>query len=107
MISSIALSHFDKTWKLFDYKMLDVGGSMFLIEPIQQYFETNFIDRLTKENSKTIFHEQMLKWGKIEQCEHEKEIIDTIEFPDGTKHNHTQFKDPEVRWARKFIISAF
>ena len=52
MISEIARLHFIEIWKLFDRRMLDVGGSMFLIEPFKQYFSLDFAKDLTPEIAK-------------------------------------------------------
>lgn len=110
MISDIALSNFDGIWKLFGNKengLLNAGGSMFLIEPFNQFFSLEFANSLTIESAHDIFHLDMAKWGRIEQNEHEREIIDYYELPNGKKYPITQFKDLDVRWARNFIISAF
>ena len=106
-LSVIPLRNFEEIWKLFDRKMFQLGGSLFLVEPLENYFTIDFVSGLDKDRAKLLFHEDLTKWGEIEQTDHEKEIIDTIEFPDGTKHSITQFKDPNVRWARKFILTAF
>ena len=87
--------------------MLDAGGSWFLVEPLKQFFSLEFANSLTKESAHDIFHLNMAKWGQIEQNEHEREIIDYHELPNGKKYPKTQFKDLDVRWAREFIISAF
>ncbi|MCJ7457766.1 MAG: hypothetical protein MUP17_02095 [candidate division Zixibacteria bacterium] len=107
MINDIALKHFDELWSLFDRVMLGFLGSDFLIEPFRQFFSRSFVEQLTEEKAKNNLHIQLLEWGRIEQSEYEIEIIETLELPDGTKYEKTQFKDPKVRWARNFILTAF
>lgn len=107
MISDIAVKHFDELWYLFDRKLLDFKGSEYLIGPFGQFFPRSFAEQLTEERARCALHIQLLEWGRIEQSEHEIEIIETNELPDGKKIELTQFKDPKVRWARDFILTAF
>lgn len=110
MISDIALRNFNKIWRLFGNKekgMLDAGGSNFLIEPFRQFFSSEFANSLTEESAHESFHLNMAKWGQIEQNEHETEIFEYMELPNGEKLPRTRFKDPSARWARTFIFSAF
>jgi len=80
---------------------------MFTIEPFEKYFPLSFANGLTKENAIIGFRNDLEKWGQIEQSEHEKEVVEEFELPDGAKFEKTQFKDPAVRWARSFIITSF
>lgn len=106
-ISEIALKHFDEIWWLFDRRLFEFRGSMFLIEPFKRYFPLKLVDRLTEKDAKNSLRKDMEKWGQIEQNEHEKEIVKERELPDGGVSKRTQFKDPEVRWARVFILTSF
>jgi hypothetical protein len=130
MISETALKHFDKIWRLFDRRMLDAKGSMFLIEPFEKYLSKGFVENLTQENARAAFRQDMLRWGEIEQREHEirqvkkkMALLSTTKFEgrstklEATKKTDgklrpkqfkvTEFVDEEVRWARRFIVSAF
>ncbi len=110
MITQLALKNFEIIWQLFENKekgMLDAGGAMFLVDPFEQFFSNEFAFNLTEESAHTHFHSQMEKWGQIEQNEHEIEIEQECELPDGKIFKKTRFKDPEVRWARNFIIYSF
>ena len=54
MISEIALLHFDELWRLFEVRLLDARGSMFLIDPVREFFPKSFADGLTSEHLKLI-----------------------------------------------------
>ena len=107
MISETALLHFDELWRLFEVRLLDARGSMFLIDPVREFFPKSFADGLTEENAKLRLHQNLKKWGEIEQSVHEVEVTEEHQFEDGSKFQLTQFKDSDVRWARKFILTAF
>ncbi|MCH7879200.1 MAG: hypothetical protein IH914_07800 [candidate division Zixibacteria bacterium] len=107
MISDTALKHFDQLWELFDWKLLNAGGSMFLINPLREFFPKSFADSLTAESARTRLHQNLARWGEIEQADHEIEVLEEHQFDDGGRFQLTQFKDSDVRWAREFIFTAF
>jgi hypothetical protein len=107
MLRKTALKHFDQLWDVFDGKLLDAKGSAFLVDPLREFFPESVADDLTVEPAKTRLHENLKKWGEIEQDAHEVEILAEHKFVDGGKLQFTQFKDAEVRWAREFILTAF
>ncbi|MCH7878033.1 MAG: hypothetical protein IH914_01800 [candidate division Zixibacteria bacterium] len=107
MISDTALKHFDQLWELFDKKLLDAGGSMFLIDPLREFLPKSFADGLTAESAKIRLHQNLARWGEIEQADHEIEVLEEHQFDDGGVFQLTQFKDPDVRWTREFIFTAF
>lgn len=107
MIGDIALAHFDRLWELFDKNWLEFGGSQFLIEPFEHLFSQAFANELTEEDARYGLHRGLLRWGEIEQSEHDIEIVEELEFPDGGKMPLTRFKNPKVRWSRSFILTAF
>jgi len=107
MISPLAEEHFDQLWGLFDKNWLDFGGSQFLVEPFECLFSRAFADELTEETARYGLHRSLLRWGKIEQSEHDIEIEEELETPEGGKVQLTRFKDPEVRWSRSFILTTF
>jgi len=106
-LNDITLMHFDQLWELFDKKLLDAGGSMFLINPFREFFPKSFADRMSPESAKTRLHQNLARWGEIEQAVHEIEVTEEHQFEDGSKFQLTQFKDSDVRWAREFIFTAF
>lgn len=107
MITEIALKHFDQIWALFDQKMFDFRGSMFLIDPFEQYFPRRFAEELTQETARDTLRLNLVRWGEIEQREHEIEVVSELRSPDGLVYPKTQFKDPDVLWARRFVVTAF
>lgn len=107
MLSKTALKHFNDIWKLFDSKMFSMRGYIFTIEPIEHFLTNQYANTLTEKEAKEGLHKNLIKWGQIEQSDHEIEVIEEYELPDGKKLQRTQFKDPDVRWARKFVFLAF
>lgn len=106
MISEIAFRRFDQIWKLFDRSMFEMRGSMFLIEPFEQFFSFEFADSLTKNDAKTHFHRRLDRWGQIERVEHPPDIrIETLS--DGTEIQFSEFNNPELKRSRLFILSSF
>lgn len=107
MLTDTTLKHFDELWRLFDSRLLDARGSMFLIDPLREFFPTTFTGGLTASSEKSRLHRNLARWGEIEQSAHEVEVTDEHHFEDGSKFQRTQFKDSNVRWAREFIFTAF
>lgn len=106
MISKIALNRFDRIWKLFDRTMFELRGSMFLIEPFEQFFTIDFAKSLTEESAKSEFHRKLNRWGQIERVEHIPDMrIETLS--DGTEIRFSEFSNPELKWSRTFILSSF
>lgn len=107
MLTENSIHHFDELWKLFDRTVLDIGGSMFLVDPFKEYFPQSFVNSLNAEDARTLLHRKMTKWGDLEQLEHEIEVYHEHKFEDGQVARLTRFKEPEIRSSRGFILSAF
>lgn len=107
MITESANTHFDELWTLFDGVILDVKGSMYLIDPFKKFFTQSFADGLSLEDARIHLHNEMMKWGETESLEHEIEVFDRHTFEDGQIIELKRFKDKETRTSREFILSAF
>jgi len=107
MLSSTSKMNFIQIWNLFVRNILDMKGSAFLVDPFKGYLKSSFLESLTSDLAHNNLHANLTKWGRVEQHEHKLEVTEIVTLSDGTKHKMTRFKDPDVRWARGFILTAF
>jgi len=81
MINDIAEKNFDYLWKQFDNYLNDYGGASFRIDPLKEYFSSDFAKSLTKETAASNFHGQINKWSEIIRKESLVEYYDRIFGP--------------------------
>ncbi len=107
MINEIAFTQFKVIWELFDRKIIELGGSPFLIDPLRQYYPIEYPKTMSLEETRITFFNKLNAWGEIHRLKPELITLGEFTFKDGNKIEFKDFKDPQLKESRIFIINSF